>query len=120
MRPWTAIFFVVVFVSGALSGFFVGRAQPAPRSTDLPRWKDTLEAYDREVGLDAGQRASFEKIFTANHPRFNTVKRTIEPELATLRSDVRTQLRAVLREEQRPRFDQYCSKRDRQRDESMR
>ncbi len=120
MRPWTAVFFVVVFASGASTGYLVGRSQPAPRSNDLPRWKDALEAYDREVSLDAAQRAAFEKVFIANHPRFSTVKLKIEPELAVLRSEVRTQLRTILRDEQRTRFDQYCIKRDKQRDESMR
>lgn len=119
MRPWTAIFFVVVFASGGLSGFFIGRSQPA-RSGEIPNRKEVLEAFTREVGLDPVQRASYEKIFETNHSRFVTVKLRVEPELAALRSDVRTQLRAVLRDEQKQRFDEYCGKRDRQRDESMR
>jgi hypothetical protein len=120
MRPWIPLFFVVVFVSGAASGYFVGRSQVTPRTGDVPNRREVLEAFVREVGLDPEQRASFEKVFDTNHSRFVSVKLRVEPELAALRSEVRTHLRGLLRDEQKPRFDQYCNKRDRQRDENMR
>lgn len=120
MRAWTFLFLLVAFGSGAASGFFVGRSQ-APRGTGaLPTRAEVLDAFVREVGLDSRQRGEFEKIFEANHERFTSIKRRVEPELAAVRSDVRTQLRALLREDQKPRFDRYCNERDRQRDENMR
>ncbi len=110
---------MIVFASGAATGFIVGRSQ-APPSGDLPTRSDVLDAFEREVGLDADQKATFKKIFDTNHPRFREIKLRSESELAPIRSEVRAQLRAVLREDQKPRFDSYCNKRDRQRDESMR
>jgi hypothetical protein len=115
------LIFVIVFASGALSGFFFGRGQTSRPSTgDMPSRKEILDRFQREVGLDAEQRASFDRIVDANHARFVAVKLRVEPDLAVLRSDVRTQLRAVLRDQQKPLFDAYCRERDRQRDESMR
>jgi hypothetical protein len=120
MRAWTVLFLVVAFASGAASGFFVGRTQ-APRCNGaLPSRAEVLAAFVREVGLDGQQRVEFEKVFEANHDRFTSIKRRVEPELAAVRSDVRTQLRSLLREDQKPRFDKYCNERDRQRDETMR
>lgn len=120
MRAWTVLFLVVAFASGAASGFFVGRSQAPRGSGSLPNRAEVLDAFVREVGLDAQQRAQFEKLFEANHDRFTSIKRRVEPELAAVRSDVRTQLRALLREDQKQRFDRYCNERDRQRDENMR
>ena|SRR5581483_6614709 len=119
MRPWTVIFFVLAFASGAASGFFVGRSQVPNRSVDIPTRDELLDAWAHEVGLDSEQKAAFKKIFDENHQRVTTIKQRAEAEIAPIRSEVRPKLRALLREDQKPRFDQYCEKRDRQRRESM-
>jgi hypothetical protein len=116
----TWLVFVLVFVSGSLSGFFFGRGQAPHPAGDIPSRKEILDRFQREVGLDSEQRATFEHIVESNHARFVTVKSRVEPDLAVIRSDVRAQLRGVLRDQQKPLFDAYCRERDRQRDESMR
>jgi hypothetical protein len=120
MRPWTVILFIAVFASGATSGFFVGRSQAARNTGNIPNRTEVLDAFVREVGLDPEQRAAFKRIFDTNHPRVVTIKLRAEAELAPIRSEVRTELRSLLRDDQKPRFDDYCNRRDRQRDESMR
>jgi|SRR5271155_1578947 len=114
------ILLAIVFTSGALSGFFVGRSQAVHHKGDLPSREEILDRFTHEVGLDSEQAATFDRIFTQSHQRFVTVKMKVEPELAVIRSDVRAQLRATLRSDQKPLFDAYCDLRDRQRDASMR
>jgi hypothetical protein len=116
----TWILLVIAFVSGALSGFFVGRSQAVHHQGDLPSRDEILDRFVDECGLDHEQRATFQRIFDENHPRFVTVKMSIEPALAALRSEVRVTLRETLREDQKRRFDAYCAERDRQRDANMR
>lgn len=121
MRTSWILVLAVVFASGGVSGFFVGRSQAVRRPGELPTREEVLEAFVREVGLDSEQKKVFEQIFNMNHPRFVAIKSRVEPELAAVRSDVRAQLRATLRDDQqKARFDAYCNLRDRQRDESMR
>ena len=117
----TGALLLLVFVSGALSGFFVGRGQLTRHKGDAPTREEVLDRWEYECHLDAGQKASFERIMKESHAKVALLKKAFDEErVAPIRSDVRTNLRGVLREEQKPLFDAYCKERDRQRDESMR
>jgi hypothetical protein len=105
-------FFLLALGSGLVSGFIVGRSDTARRPGDVPSRVEIVDGLQQEVGLDAEQRARVEKIYHDNHGRFVTVRARIEPELAAIRSDVRAQMRACLREEQLAPFDAYCAARD--------
>jgi hypothetical protein len=112
---------VLVFVSGALSGFFVGRGQLTRHMGDAPTREEVLARWAYECHLDPDQKATFEGIMKESHTRVAALKKAFDEEkVAPIRSDVRAKLRAVLRDEQKPLFDAYCKERDRQRDESMR
>ena len=119
MRPWIAGLALLMFVSGAASGFAVGRSDLlVRRGGDIPTRREMLDACAREVGLDAVQRARFDQISDANHERFVKVRARIEPDLAEIRSDVRAQMRVVLTDDgQRSRFDAFFQRRDKQRAE---
>ncbi len=117
----TGILLLLVFVSGALSGFFVGRGQMTRHKGDAPTRDEVLDRWEYECHLDPEQKASFKRIMQESHAKVAVMKKAFDEEkIAPIRSDVRTTLRGVLREEQKALFDAYCKERDRQRDESMR
>ena len=111
---------VLVFVSGALSGFFVGRGQTIRHKGEDPTREEILDRWEYECQLDPEQKSAFDRIFREYHPRFATVKKTIEPELAIIRSEVHDKLRTTLQGEQGPRFEAYWNERSRQRDAKLR
>ncbi|HZV00057.1 MAG TPA: hypothetical protein VFF73_25295 [Planctomycetota bacterium] len=114
----TVLLALLAFASGGASGYFVGRGQARPMG-EIPSRRETIDAFERAVGLDVGQCAQAEKILDEYHPRFSKIKMTIEPDLAILRSEVRTQIATILREDQKDRYHAWCVKHDAQRDANI-
>src|SRR5579863_4067477 len=94
----TALLALLAFASGGASGYFVGRGQ-VRSAGEIPPRREAIQAFEHEVGLDAGQCEKAEKVFDEYHPRFSAIKLSIEPQLAPLRSEVRTQIGTLLRED---------------------
>jgi hypothetical protein len=109
------ILVLLVGASAGVSGFILGRHSPTRRVTDIPTRQETLDAMADEVGLDASQRSRIREISDRYQDRNTALRRTVADEVATIRSSVRADTRAIMSDEQKHRFDAYCKRRDEQR-----
>ena len=106
---------LVGFASGVASAALYLRSHPDRLVTDIPTRSEQLDAMADEVGLDVQQRASAHVISDRTHSDLAKLRESVGPQIATIRSDVRSQLRALMTPEQQVRFDAYCARRDAQR-----
>lgn len=105
---------VLAFASGVGSGFIVGRSQ-AVHGIDIASPTEVFDAMAERVGLSPEQKAKCQEIQSRQHPRAVKLKASIADELAAIRSDMRSQMSALMSEEQRARFQDFYSRRDQQR-----
>ena len=112
---------VAMFVASVgVSSFILGRNAPVRRATDIPTRQEVIDAMAEEVGLDEGQRRSVREIQDRYHDQLLKLQKTVEPDIARIRSEVRADTRKLLNPEQQWRFDVYCERRDHQRAEADR
>lgn len=96
-----------VFFLGALTGGAVTRSVTA-RSLrglvggppQLAGERAFLSALDRDVHLDAPQKAAVSAIFAAQEPEAQEIRRSVAPRIAALRLRTADDVRRVLRPEQ--------------------
>ncbi len=111
-RANATILLVLAFASGFASGIVVTGSRPSRSALDQATRRERLTAIEDEVGLDPDQRKRFEEISDKNHERFLAVTRSVAPDLAAIRSDVRSQMRTLMTDEQRRRFDAVLARID--------
>jgi hypothetical protein len=109
---------VLAVASAAASGFVVGRKTAVPDPVHLTTRKELHDSLAAEVGLDAEQRRLLDEITDRNHERKLKIEQSVQPQLDAIRAEVRSQLKAMLRDDQKPRFDAWCARRDAERAKS--
>src|SRR5581483_9879369 len=114
-RDHGVVLALLLAASAAASGFVVGRHHPARRATDIPTRVEAVDAMADEVGLDEAQRAQVIAISDRHSAAMSEVRHKVAPEIATIRSQVRAETRAIMNDAQKRRFDEYCARRDAQR-----
>jgi hypothetical protein len=72
--------------------------------------KEFLERLDREVNLTPEQRGRIEQIIREGQERNREIWERVSPELRKEIADTRKQIQAVLRPEQRARFDELMKR----------
>lgn len=91
-----------VLVGGAL-GFTADRVWGRDSACRDPRSSRAL-LYDR-LELSAHQRAAWDSILDDRHRQFDSLFKPIKPQMDSIRSRGRAQIRALLTPEQRERFE---------------
>ena len=91
-----------VLVGGAL-GFTADRVWMKDPSCNDPRRCKAL-LYDR-LELNAMQRTAWDSILDDHHRQFDSLFKPIKPQMDSIRSRGRAQIRALLTPEQRERFE---------------
>ena len=79
--------------------------------------KEFLENLDREVSLTADQREGIEQIIREGQERNRQIWERVAPDLRQEIAEARRQIQAVLRPEQRARFEQLMKQRPQRRTE---
>ena len=117
------LYLVMVFLSGILVGGFSYRAytvstvsappQP-PRNPDdwRRRWMADMRA---QVKLDDRQVAEVQQILDDTRGQFDEIHNRSKAESQTLQSAMQNKIRGVLREDQRPLYDQFRAEREKMR-----
>lgn len=116
MRPnaWFLAFLLVA--SSGASGLVVGRHFGVGSHTDIPTRLQIVDAMADEVGLDLAQRDQVIAISDRHAHQIQDVRRKVASDLAAIRSEVRSETRAIMNDRQKRRFDAYCARRDAQRE----
>src|ERR1700689_855101 len=87
---------LVGFASGVASAAVYLRSHSDHLVTDIPTRTEQLDAMADEVGLDAKQRASAHVVSDRTRNDLTKLRDSVSPQIATIRSDVRSQLRALM------------------------
>ncbi len=110
--------FILGGVAGALgyylcvshSGAAIGRDGGRP-----PNPHHLVEELAQTLALDSSQKAKLEAIVAESRERFRTLSEQVRPQYEEIRHQTREQIRQVLREDQKPRLDEFFKELDKRR-----
>ena len=125
---WTVLSLIFVFAAGVVSGVLLdkhvlikkqtGRAERSDyQKRPAPRYP-TLDLMAEELGLTTEQREQLREIFKNNEERFKTLRKEQTESLRNIRSQLNTEIKSVLTEEQQVKYEamieRYHSQRKRE------
>jgi Spy/CpxP family protein refolding chaperone len=116
-----ALWVAVVFMLGALLGGVVGyifahRSVSANTSmTAQERRAQKVEQLTREADLTTDQRHQLEAILTQLHGEYKALHEQSDAQIDQARQKGRSQIRAILTPEQKPKFEQFLKRMDEER-----
>ena len=114
-KNWKAIAGVVlVFVLGALSGALVSHRVCMHRMENFerggPQMVDSIVRHlSHKLDLDQAQREEFRKIVTGTQTEMHAVRQTVKPQLEAILDKAHEKVRAILRPDQRERFEKFVA-----------
>jgi len=105
---------ILIFVLGGIAGAvshslyqeylkaaFFKKAQQPP---------DIIGGLAQELGLDAGQTESLRNIFEESRKRYIDLAKQFWPQYETIRNETDQQIKNILREDQKKRFEDFLKK----------
>jgi hypothetical protein len=112
---------VLLFGAGAAAGVAGDRWVASGRSGESRSWdrrrpEATAQQYREELNLDEAQGRSVEEILRRTWASIRQAIAPVEPELDGIRRRGDDEIRALLRPEQRPRFEELVAEQERRRD----
>lgn len=133
-KLWTIISLVVVFSAGLISGIlldkhiFNKKPQRKIERTDFKRTGPppypTLDMWTQELGLTPEQKEKLQEIFKNNEERFKNLRKDMNEGLREIRIQLNNEIKSVLTEEQRAKYEamieKYRSQRKREPDKQKR
>jgi Spy/CpxP family protein refolding chaperone len=118
---WLAFVFVLGAAVGGVFGYsFAHHAHAAtmnvaPQLSEPERRAKRVADMTRELGLTAEQAARVDTIIHATHDEMKSVRDKCESDVEGLRLRAREQIRLLLTEEQKPKFEQMVQRMDAER-----
>ena len=118
---WLAFVFVLGAAVGGVFGYsFAHHAHAAtinvpPQLSELERRAKRVADMTKELGLTAEQSAKVDAIIHATHDEMKSVRDKCESDVEGLRLKARDQIRLVLTDEQKPKFEQMVQRTDAER-----
>jgi len=111
MKKWKAVVGVVlVFLLGALSGALFTRVCWHEFGGGRHVNPDAIvRRLDRELKLDPAQKEEVRKIVAGVHAQMQAMKKENEPRVEALLDKAQDEVRAVLRPEQRERYEKFIA-----------
>jgi DNA anti-recombination protein RmuC len=111
---WIILSLIVVFIAGVICGVLIDknildkRKQNSRRrsSTHFP----TIEMMAEELALNAEQQAQIRDIFQNNEERFKNLRKDMDKSLKEIRSQLLTDIKSVLSDEQKAKFEAMIEK----------
>ncbi|MGC2769496.1 MAG: hypothetical protein WB607_28625 [Candidatus Acidiferrum sp.] len=118
-RIWLAVVFLVGAAIGAVFGYSFGHRSyaavlnaPQPQIGEPERRAKRVADMTKELGLSAEQSAKFDEIIRGAHQDMKGIRDGAEKQVDVLREKAREQMRAVLTEDQKPKFEAMVQKMD--------
>lgn len=101
-----ALLGVLVFllggIAGAISHYIYLRYFFAP--------PNVVEAFARELKLDAGQKEQLRSIFNESRERYHALSQQFRPQYESIRNETDQQIRKILRDDQKAYFEEFLIK----------
>lgn len=112
---WIIFSFILVFIIGVIGGFFLEKhlIQTKPRKIKRER-RDvhfpTLEVMAKELALSSEQEEKIREIFKNNEGRLKDLKSSIHERLSKIRTQLKDEIKNVLTEEQKIKFEEMIER----------
>jgi Spy/CpxP family protein refolding chaperone len=118
---WVAAVFVLGAALGAVSGYiFAHRSVSANvQLTEAQRRANRVEQLTHELGLNNDQRQQLDTILAQIHAEYKTLHEQHDALMDQARQKGRNQIRAILTEEQKPKFEEFLKKMDEERKHNL-
>ncbi len=118
-RLWIVLSLLVAFAAGVLGGIFAERIFFHPRhhtwGQRSPSHPPDLEEMARNLGLSPDQKESIRQIFERNDGKFKELYTDMHNRLSGLRSEIKSQIDAVLTPEQKQKMEAIIARHEEQR-----
>ncbi len=123
-KLWIILSFIIVFILGGLAGVLLDRhilpsKAKKSRRDRRPVEFPTLDIMAKELGLSAEQQKQIRQIFADNEESLQGLRSHIHERISTIRSELITEIKNVLTEEQRTKFEAMIERYLQQRKEQM-
>lgn len=102
------MFLLGVFLAGGAVGFSADRVMVRDRMQRCSRWGDQQGVRSRiadDLRLSDDQQASLDRIIDEKHRQMTAILRPVRPQMDSVSALTRVQIRAMLTDEQRVKFD---------------
>jgi hypothetical protein len=127
-KLWITLSLIVVFIAGVICGVLIDKNILDKRKHDSRRRSSThfptLEIMAEELALSAEQQEKIREIFHNNEERFKNLRKDMDKSLKDIRSQLLIDIRSVLTDEQKAKFEamieKYRSQRKREYEERKR
>jgi hypothetical protein len=123
-RLSAAIYLALVFASGVLVGGFANRlymntrsVSAAPRTTPDEWRKRYVNDIREKVKLDEQQIQQLQQILDSTRQRYHQLREVEKNQAQAIQADQTTQIRAMLRDDQKPLYENWRAERERRRQE---
>ncbi len=121
-KLWIILSLIVVFIAGVISGILIDKNVLNKRKPDTRRQSSThfptLEIMAEELALSAEQQGQIREIFQNNEEHFKNLRSDMHRSLSDIRAQLLTDIKSVLTENQKNKFeamiDKYRSQRKRE------
>jgi Spy/CpxP family protein refolding chaperone len=118
-RIWLAIVFLVGAAMGAVFGYSFGhRSYAATLNKPLPepeRRAKRVADMTKEIGLTPDQSAKVDDIIRTTHEHMKEIREKADKEVDVAREKARNEMRAMLSDQQKPKFEAMVRRMDEER-----
>jgi Spy/CpxP family protein refolding chaperone len=116
-RLWLAVVFLVGAAIGAVFGYSFGHhtvmaKTDRPPMTEPERRAKRVAEIAKEVGLNADQTAKVDEVIRGTHQQMKNIRDKAEAEVDVARENARNQIRGMLTEEQKAKFEAMVQRMD--------
>lgn len=118
MKSKVAVIFlgILVFLLGGIAGavsHYLYREQVKAKASGartIPRVEDVVEGMAKVLKLDAPQKAEVKVIISESRNRYRELWKQFRPQYEQIVQDSDNRIRALLRDDQKPLFEEYLKK----------
>jgi hypothetical protein len=122
-RLWLALVFVLGIAIGGAFGFaFAHRSYASttqPQFNEAERRAKRVSEMTRDIGLTPDQSNKLDAIIAAAHQEMKKVHDKSDADIDALRQNARNETRAILTDDQKPKFEAFIQKTDAERKKQM-
>jgi Spy/CpxP family protein refolding chaperone len=115
-RIWLGVVFLVGAAIGVVFGYSFGHRSYAatlqPQMSEPERRAKRVADMTKELGLTADQSAKFDDIIRGAHQEMKEIHDSADKNVDAVREKAREQMRGVLTEEQKPKFEAMAQRMD--------
>jgi len=114
---WVGVVFLLGAALGGMIGYvFAHRVMAAPpQMTEAAKRAQKVQRLTQELDLSSDQQKQLEVIIASVQAQYKSIHQSTEPQINEARQKGREQVRAILKPEQKPKFEEFLRRIDEER-----